>query len=42
MPQTPSFASGEDNEFTRESGFVIRGGKIARRRSSMALDRQEL
>ncbi|KAG0037231.1 hypothetical protein BGZ82_002904 [Podila clonocystis] len=42
MPQTPSFATGEENEFTRESGFVIRGGKIARRRSSMALDRQEL
>ncbi|KAG0359053.1 hypothetical protein BG005_001426 [Podila minutissima] len=41
-PQTPSFATGEDNEFTRESEFVIRGGKIARRRSSMALDRQEL
>ncbi|KAF9395666.1 hypothetical protein CPC16_007429 [Podila verticillata] len=40
--QTPSFSTGVDNEFTRESGFVIRGGKIARRRSSMALDRQEL
>lgn len=40
--QTPSFSTGEDSEFTRESGFVIRGGKIARRRSSMALDRQEL
>ncbi|KAI7825260.1 hypothetical protein BC939DRAFT_502204 [Gamsiella multidivaricata] len=39
---SPLFAAGEDNEFTRESGFVIRGGKIARRRSSMALDRQEL
>ncbi|KAF9944383.1 hypothetical protein BGZ70_004707, partial [Mortierella alpina] len=36
------FAAGEDSEFTRESGFVIRGGKIARRRSSMALDRREL
>ncbi|KAF9568351.1 hypothetical protein EC968_002962 [Mortierella alpina] len=36
------FAAGEDNEFTRDSGFVIRGGKIARRRSSMALDRREL
>lgn len=36
------FAAGDDSEFTRESGFVIRGGKIARRRSSMALDRREL
>ena len=34
-----AFAAGEDSEFTHESGFVIRGGKIARRRSSMALDR---
>ncbi|KAG0093620.1 hypothetical protein BGZ93_007812 [Podila epicladia] len=41
-PQTPSFATSEENEFSRESDFVIRGGKIARRRSSMALDRQEL
>ncbi|KAI8596611.1 hypothetical protein EDD21DRAFT_387724 [Dissophora ornata] len=36
---SPAFSTGEDSEFTRESGFVIRGGKIARRRSSMALDR---
>ncbi|KAF9958767.1 hypothetical protein BGZ72_010984 [Mortierella alpina] len=39
---TGVFSAGEDREFTRESGFVIRGGKIARRRSSMALDRREL
>ena len=39
---TGVFSAGEDSEFTRESGFVIRGGKIARRRSSMALDRREL
>ncbi|KAI1306265.1 Glycogenin-1 [Mortierella claussenii] len=39
---TSAFAAGEDADFTRESGFVIRGGKIARRRSSMALDRREL
>ena len=38
----PGFAAGEDSELARESGFVIRGGKIARRRSSMALDRHEL
>ncbi|KAF8953506.1 hypothetical protein BGZ46_003192, partial [Entomortierella lignicola] len=35
------FAAGEDNDFTQESGFVIRGGKIARRRSSVALDRHD-
>ncbi|ORZ12960.1 hypothetical protein BCR41DRAFT_98366 [Lobosporangium transversale] len=39
---SPSFTMGGDNDFTRESGFVIRGGKIARRRSSMVLDRREL
>ena len=37
-----SFATGDDNEFTRESEFVIRGGKIARRRSSVVLERREL
>ncbi|KAF9971169.1 hypothetical protein BGZ73_005920 [Actinomortierella ambigua] len=36
------FAQGEDNELARESGFVIRGGKIARRRSSMVLERRNL
>ncbi|KAF9169642.1 Glycogenin-1 [Mortierella sp. AD010] len=36
-----SFVAGEDNDFTRESGFVIRDGKIARRRSSVALDRHD-
>jgi len=36
------FSAGEDSELARETGFVIRGGKIARRRSSMALDRREL
>ncbi|GJJ70702.1 glycogenin [Entomortierella parvispora] len=36
------FSVGEDSELARESGFVIRGGKIARRRSSMVLDRREL
>ncbi|KAF9181581.1 Glycogenin-2 [Haplosporangium sp. Z 11] len=39
---SPGYAAGENNDFTRESEFVIRGGKIARRRSSMALDRREL
>ncbi|KAF9161663.1 hypothetical protein BGX21_001982 [Mortierella sp. AD011] len=29
------------SEFSHESGFVIRGGKIARRRSSVALDQRE-
>ncbi|KAG0247184.1 hypothetical protein BG011_001895, partial [Mortierella polycephala] len=38
----PGYTAGEDNDFTRESEFVIRGGKIARRRSSMALDQREL
>ncbi|KAG0318308.1 hypothetical protein BGZ99_005753 [Dissophora globulifera] len=33
-----AFPTGEEREFTHESDFVIRGGKIARRRSSMALD----
>ncbi|KAF9144766.1 hypothetical protein BGX30_011529 [Mortierella sp. GBA39] len=37
-----AFATGADNDFTRESEFVIRGGKIARRRSSMVLDRELL
>ncbi|KAF8941468.1 Glycogenin-1 [Dissophora ornata] len=37
-----SSAVSEDSEFSRAAGFVIRGGKIARRRSSVALDRQEL
>ncbi|KAF9929713.1 Glycogenin-1 [Linnemannia zychae] len=37
-----AFATGADNDFTRESEFVIRDGKIARRRSSMVLDRQLL
>ncbi|KAF9999479.1 hypothetical protein BGZ80_002275 [Entomortierella chlamydospora] len=31
----------EVSEFSHESGFVIRGGKIARRRSSVALDQRE-
>ncbi|KAG0232963.1 Glycogenin-1 [Actinomortierella wolfii] len=36
------FAQGEDHELARESEFVIRDGKIARRRSSMALERRNL
>ncbi|KAG0364258.1 hypothetical protein BGZ54_007698 [Gamsiella multidivaricata] len=37
-----SLSIGEASEFAQESGFVIRGGKIARRRSSAAMDLREL